>query len=137
MTERDSTPSLLIGRTLESITINEHRDEMLFACTDGEAFLAYHMQDCCESVAIHDIVGPLCGLIGSPIVEASEDSTSEEWPADVEKPGYTESFTWTTPRFKTQDGIEVTVRWLGESNGYYGEDVHFRRTHKPVDGFVA
>jgi hypothetical protein len=138
MFERDSTPSLLVGKTLESIEVNgQPGDEMLFVCTDGEAFRAYHMQDCCESVSIHDIKGMLCDLIGSPIVEASEESESDEWPADVEKPKCTESFTWTTHRFKTQAGAEVVVRWLGESNGYYGEGVYFQRTHKPVDGFVA
>ena len=121
--------SLLVGKTLESV--KETGEEMLFVCTDGDAFRAYHMQDCCESVAIHDITGEIQSLIGSPIVEATEDVTSEDWPNDVPTE-YCESFTWTTHCFRTEAGNEVIVRWLGESNGYYGEDVHFGRTHKPL-----
>jgi hypothetical protein len=138
--EDAGTPQLLIGKTLESVETNEHSDEMLFICTDGEAFRAYHMQDCCESVKIHDIRGSLCDLVGSPIMEASEESVSDttgEWPADMPKPDYLDSWTVTTHRFKNEAGTEVVVRWLGESNGYYGEEVHFQRTHKPVSGFVA
>jgi len=134
----ESTPGLLVGKTIERIETNKENDEMLFVCADGEAFRAYHMQDCCESVAIHDIKGMLCDLIGQEIAEASEEAESDgEWPSDVEKPRYVESYTWTTHRFKAANGAEVVVRWLGESNGYYGESVHFQRTHLPVDGFVA
>ena len=133
----ECTPALLVGRTIERIETNKENDEMLFVCTDGEAFRAYHMQDCCESVIIHDIKGTLCDLIGHAIVEASEDEDIENWPPDVEKPEYCESFTWTTHRFKAANGAEVVVRWLGESNGYYSESVYFQRTHLPVDGFVA
>lgn len=130
--DSESTPALLVGRTIESIEVNEDQDEMYFVCTDGEAFRAYHMQDCCESVVIHDFSGNLPDLIGSPIVQATEESTDEEWPADVEKPDFLESFTWTTHRFVTQAGSEVVVRWVGESNGYYSESVYFERTHKRI-----
>ena len=133
----ECTPALLVGRTIEMIETNKENDEMLFVCADGEAFRAYHMQDCCESVAIHDIKGTLCDLIGQAIIEASADEDSDNWPDDVEKPKYLESFTWTTHRFKAANGVEIVVRWLGESNGYYGESVYFQRTHLPVDGFVA
>jgi hypothetical protein len=130
-------PSLLIGRTLESVEVRGDKEEMFFVCTDGEAFRAYHMQDCCESVSIHDVSGNPSDLVGSPVVEASE-MTSFDWPHDVLEPKYLpDSFTWTTHRFKTQSGVEVVVRWLGESNSYYGEGVYFQRTHKPIDGFVA
>lgn len=132
MFDRDSTPSLLVGKTLESVEVLD--DEMLFVCTDDEAFRAYHMQDCCETVKIHDIQGALSDLIGSPIIEAGE-STSHDWPDDVEPDPWAESFTWTTHRFKTRAGAEVVVRWLGESNGYYGEGVYFQRMQKPIKGF--
>ena len=119
---------LLLGKTLESV--EENGDEMLFLCADGDAFRAYHMQDCCESVVIHDITGDVQSLVGSPIVHATED-ISDKWPEDVPR-GHSESFTWTTHHFRTETGSEVVVRWRGESNGYYGEDVHFGRTHKPL-----
>ena len=126
----ESTVSLLIGKTLECVEINEDWDEIYFSCTEGEAFRAYHMQDCCEIVRVHDISGSLQGLIGSSIVEAEEVIDSENWPSDVPESEWTESFTWTTHRLKTASGIEVSVRWLGESNGYYSESVYFQRTHK-------
>lgn len=128
----DSTPALLVGRTLKSVEVNEERDEIRFTCADGEMFMAYHMQDCCESVEIHDITGSLQDLVGSPIVEATEEVDDENWPTDVERGRYVESFTWTTHRFRTEAGVVVVVRWLGESNGYYGEGVYFRRTHPEV-----
>lgn len=124
----ESTVSLLIGKTLECVEMNYDEDEIYFSCTDGEAFRSYHMQDCCESVSVHDISGSLQDLIGSPIVEAEEVIDSENWLSDDSRPS--ESFTWTTHKLKTASGVEVVVRWLGESNGYYSESVYFQRTHK-------
>jgi len=121
--------SLLVGKTLEKIDVTD--EEVLFICDDDSAFRAYHMQDCCESVAIHDINGNPDSLIGSKIVE-SEDIVSEDWPGDVPTPSYLDSFTWTTHRIKTESDQEVSFRWLGESNGYYSESVYLTRTHKPL-----
>jgi hypothetical protein len=52
-----------------------------------------------------------------------EESTSGENPPGV-KVEYQNSFTWTFYRFGTVKGY-VTVRWYGESNGYYSESVDF------------
>ena len=80
-----------------------------------------HEQDCCESVTIESVTGNLDDLIGSPIVEATEN-VLDGWPTDVEKPQYEESSTWTVFTFATTNG-RVVVRWWGSSNGYYSESV--------------
>ena len=41
------------------------------------------------------------------------------------KPESADSYTWTFYRFSTVKGT-VTVRWFGESNGYYSESVSYR-----------
>ena len=117
------------GKTPTEIQVSE--DRIVFVCGD-EAFVSYHMQDCCESVSIHDISGDLQSLVGQKITESSQDEVSGEWPGDVAVPPYMpESYTWTTQVF-CSDGVRVSVRWLGESNGYYGEGVYFQQTHVPV-----
>lgn len=114
--------SVLLGKTLKSITGQPEGDEMIFITDQGERYKMHHFQDCCESVYINDICGDLEDLIGSPIIRAEERS-SEDWPNDVEKPEYDpESCTWTFYELATIKG-SVTIRWLGESNGYYSESV--------------
>jgi hypothetical protein len=126
--------NLLVGRTLRSVTVNADRDRIVFESDDGEAFTAYHMQDCCESVAIHDIQGDLDSLVGSKIVRTRESETQEAWPADVDRKSVMvdDSWTWTTHVIETAAGASVTIRWYGHSNGWYGESVHFCRTHSPL-----
>ena len=109
----------MIGAIMTSVSGAEGDDAMVFTTTSGRRFTFFHSQDCCERVAIHDVVGDLANLVGYPIVEAEEISSdgADEPPGD-----YVESYTWTFYRFSTVRGT-VTVRWLGESNGYYSEGV--------------
>jgi hypothetical protein len=114
----------LIGKTLTEIVGSVGDEQITFVADDGTSWRMYHGQDCCESVTVEDIAGDLSDLIGSPILQA-EEATSNENPPGV-KPEYHESFTWTFYKLATAKGY-VTVRWYGQSNGYYSESVNFER----------
>jgi hypothetical protein len=113
----------LLGKTIGSID-RPAGDEIVFTLDTGEQFRMYHSQDCCEIVTVDDIAGDLDDLIGTPIVKA-EEVTSSENPPGVTKE-YQDSFTWTFYHLATVKGY-VTIRWYGESNGYYSESVDFAR----------
>ena len=111
--------SNMIGKTFSSV--KEELGELVFRGTDSYKF--YHEQDCCESVHIEEMIGDLKDLENSPLLLAEEigSPTPEQ---DVEDEMDYDSCTWTFYKFATIKGY-VTVRWLGESNGYYSERVDF------------
>ena len=111
----------LVGKTLLNVE-NIGNEELIFTLDTGEKYKLYHGQDCCESVSIEDITGELSELIGTPILLA-EEVTSDKNPIGVTKE-FQESFTWTFYKLATMRGY-VTIRWYGESNGYYSESVDF------------
>ena len=113
--------SELIGVTLASVA-NLHDDVLVFTATDGRQWALQHEQDCCESVRIVDVCGDLSDLVDTPILVAEEVSNADFGPPQYDYEP--ESYTWTFYKFGTIRG-SVTVRWLGESNGYYSESVDF------------
>ena len=110
--------SELVGKTITEIKGNVNSEQLYFICSDGTKYIMEHHQNCCESVSIDDIVGDLTDLLDSPIIQASEDSNCNNG-----KPG-ADSFTWTFYNIATTKG-HVTIKWYGESNGYYSEEVSF------------
>ena len=110
--------SALLGATLRHIEGGKGDEVMTFTLSDGRSMQLYHEQDCCEEVHVEDICGDLDDLINSPIVMAECVSSSKGDP----KPKYPDSWTWTFYKLATAKGF-VTIRWLGESNGYYSEEV--------------
>lgn len=117
----------LKGKTLVEINGEVGDDEMVFTTSEGEKFRLFHMQDCCESVTVEDIVGNLQDLIGTPLLMAEEVCNDQDVnPDGVTIPEYQESFTWTFYKLATIKGY-VTIRWYGESNGYYSESVDFEK----------
>ena len=107
----------LKGKVLSNIE-NIDNKELVFTLNTGEKYKLYHSQNCCETVMIEDIEGDLTDLIGAPLL-MMEVTTSNENPKD-----YSDSFTWTFYKMATIKGY-VTIRWYGESSGYYSEEVDF------------
>lgn len=101
-----------------------------FVQADGTTYKMIHEQDCCESVYVDDINGELEWLVDTPILEATEsvngDGNEEDIKAlnNINEEDYymDESYTWTFYHFRTAKGY-VTIRWFGESNGWYSECV--------------
>jgi len=96
----------------------EDGDRIVFETPDSK-FGMSHWQDCCENVDIEDIIGDLNDLVGNPILEAEEVSSGDDPPR-----GNPDSYTWTFYKIGTIHG-SVTIRWYGESNGWYSERVSF------------
>lgn len=114
--------SELLGKTLRgAYGMVRNSESIEFATVAGETFILNHTQDCCETVQIEDVCGDVADLIGSPILLAEEVSNVPE-PDGHSYAGY--SHTWTFYKLATHKGT-VTIRWLGESNGYYSECVNF------------
>ena len=104
----------LVGRIITHIDPCEKDSDTMRFLTDGYEWIFYHDQDCCEWVRVEDVIGDLSDLIGNPILLAEAVSR--------EDPSLLDSLTWTFYKFATIKG-SVTVRWIGESNGYYSEEV--------------
>ena len=111
--------SILKGKILKDIKI-EGNENIFFIDEDGIEYKMFHDYDCCENVYIEDICGDINNLIGSEIIMA-EEVTNRDLPPLNE---FDESYTWTFYKFATVKGY-VTIRWYGESNGYYSEKVDF------------
>lgn len=91
--------------------------EIRFHTACGRVFRMYHEQDCCESVAIEEIIGDLRDLLDTPIVVASMDEG--EYKSDE-----TGNDQWTFYTLRTHKGT-VTLRWHGSGNGFYSTSVDF------------
>lgn len=114
----------LVGKTLREVTSTD--EAVHFVTDDDRHYALTHHQDCCESVYVEDVCGDLSDLVGSPILVAEETISMGEHPPEVKVPEHQgESFTWTFYKFATIKGT-VTIRFYGESNGYYSESVHFK-----------
>lgn len=114
----------LKGKTLKAIRGHEIGSERVgFECEDGTAYVLIYHHDCCASCSLEDVAGDVSDLIGHPILMAEvTEGGADLHPA----PDNADSFTWAFYKLATVKGY-VTLRFLGESNGYYSETVDFER----------
>lgn len=103
----------LIGKTLTKI---ERLTAQLFFYVGDEMWRMHHKQDCCEQVTLEDVAGDFEDLVGVPLLVAEE--TTNNLSASHQQ--------WTFYKFGTTKGW-VTLRWYGESNGYYSVSVDFEK----------
>ena len=114
----------VIGITLSEVRQAEKGSSaimLLSAC--GRAFSMHHNDLCSEEVSLDDVEGDISDIVGSPITLA-EKTTSPDTPEDAQDRLMQLSQTWTFYRIGTAKGL-VVLRWFGESNGYYSEEVDF------------
>lgn len=111
----------IIGKTLAHITpALPGEKEIFWTFDDGVQWDMYHDFDCGASVSIAEVIGDINDLIGAPLVEAESVSRHDDG-------GDEGSRTWTFYKFRTAKGA-VTIRWLGQSNGWYSEEVTFKKS---------
>lgn len=121
----DNQFSELIGLHLTTVGgLAPGSDEVVFLGDDGSRWVMWHSQDCCEGVSVYDVIGDVADLQDATVIDAREE-VSQENPHGIQ-PEYQDSFTWTFYIIQTNKGA-VTIRWYGESNGYYSESVSFRK----------
>jgi hypothetical protein len=105
-----------LGKTIRDVYgLDTGSDSVRFTFDDDSVLSMRHSQDCCETVTITQVDGDGEDLLGSPLLMAELVSSD-----DAPVPEFAESYTWTFIKFGTVKGY-VTLRWLGESNGFYGE----------------
>lgn len=113
------------GMTFKEVYLNDKsfdNDAIIFVLDESNGYALTHLQDCCEGVYIESIDGDLSDLVGEPLVMAEEayQEGESDWGTS----------TWSFYKFATTKGY-VTVRFFGESNGYYSEEA---RVYKIKDG---
>lgn len=106
------------GKVFKLVEVSEDNTAIVFEDTNGDKYLMYHLQGCCESVYIEDIDGDLQSLVGNEIILAEEICNKDRGKLS----DWDESYTWTYYKLATIKGY-VTIRWYGTSNGYYSESV--------------
>lgn len=105
----------MVGKVIKSIEgLEKYSEEVYVYTVCGLRYRFFHPQDCCELVNLEDFEADSENLTGALIVSAEESSNQSDtsWGSE----------TWTFYKIETNRG-GIWMRWHGESNGYYSEDV--------------
>lgn len=108
--------SVDLGRIV-SIEANIGDEEVRIVTNLGTVVL-WHEQDCCENVCVEDVCGDPIDHIDALVLSIEERTSESPQP-------YGDSGTWTFYEIRTTKG-DITIRFLGTSNGYYSESVSSR-----------
>lgn len=119
----------LIGLTITEVHGLEKQSEQVILSAGDKHFEFYHEQDCCESVDLEDFEGDAEDLVGGLVIRAEEYDSDSDYIKTrnlilnnpVLEPEYG-SATYTFYRISTTKG-DLWMRWMGESNGYYSEEI--------------
>lgn len=116
MTEKLESFTDLVGQTITNVDVTGH--DITFTLANGDQYMLFHRQDCCEDVHIEDICGDWADIVGHEIRTAREVVGGDGRRLSE----YDEDFQWTFYDIATFYG-SVTIRFYGGSNGYYSIDV--------------
>ena len=119
---------ILKGKTFKEIEVIKDEDDysyVIFTTNDNITYHLNHYYDCCELVMLEDINGDLNDLINSEIIMA-ECVSNRDWLSESGNEyrfnPHAGSQTWSFYKLTTTKGY-VTIRFFGESNGNYSEEV--------------
>lgn len=106
------------GKKISHINgLSKDNEEVVICFEDDSLLYFYHEQDCCENVWLEDFELSGKDLDGSTlldVISVTEDGETE-WG----------TYTWTFYTVQTTKG-ELWMRWNGESNGYYSEQINMK-----------
>lgn len=114
--------SSLVGETITKIDgMKDGSDKVTFYTKSGNVYHMYHEQDCCENVRLVDVYD--CTYVGQ-YDDVDSTVSSAEKACSPPPFDFGDSMTWTFYHIKLGMGY-ISLRWVGESNGYYSESVEF------------
>jgi hypothetical protein len=109
----------IVGTTILRVKGAKSGSKEIRILTSAGELLMHHEQECCECVQVEDVTGEPADIIGA-LVSLAEERVN---PLEIGEYGeYGDSATWTFYEIRTTKG-DITIRWLGTSNGYYSESV--------------
>jgi hypothetical protein len=127
----DASCDKIVGAEVLDILGAEEGSESVRIVTARGTLHIRHEEDCGESVSIVDVTGDPKDLVGG-IVSVAEERVEDPPENATEIRGeQPESETWTFYEFRTTKG-DLTLRWLGTSNGYYSEAAAVRWEPTPA-----
>lgn len=115
----------IVGKRVLAVNgLKKDSEAVDFLLSDGSVFeMAYH-PDCYASCYILELDCAPEDFVDQVVLSAEVVSNAENPPPPGEYAP--DSYTWTFVKFSTSKG-HFTVRWYGESNGYYSETPSFTR----------